>query len=94
MVSQTIIEKVKQRRSQMLVHSYLYYWEDITIIDDHTWQRWADELTELHKTCNNINFYDEIFSDWDGSTGVHLPKNDGWVQQKAWKLVRYVESCR
>ena len=44
---QTIEEKIRQRRSQMLIHSHIYYEMDDNIVDDHTWQRWADELAEL-----------------------------------------------
>ena len=47
MIKQTIEEKIRQRRSQMLIHSCLYYEMDESVIDDHTWQRWADELAEL-----------------------------------------------
>lgn len=84
---QTIQEQIKQRRSQMLVHSYLYYVLDSPIISDDTWQRWADELTSLqHDNPDNIGFYDEVFSDWDGSTGMHLPK-DPWIVIQAGKLL-------
>ena len=57
-----------------------------SIVDDHTWQEWADELAELQKNypeeCN-MNFYDEYFKDWDGSSGYHLPLRDPWVYGKA-----------
>ena len=33
----------------MLVHSYLYYKLDNPIIDDDTWQKWANELAELQR---------------------------------------------
>ncbi len=48
-MKQTIKEKIRQRRSQMLVHSYLYYIEDAALIDDDKWQHWADELYRLQK---------------------------------------------
>lgn len=88
---QTVEEKIKQRRSQMLIHSCLYYQMDTTIVDDHTWQRWADELTELQKQCNvSVGFYDKEFKDWDGSTGCHLPA-DAWVRDKARFVLNYKE---
>ena len=83
---QTLDEKIKQRRIQMLIHSYLYYVADNPIIDDDTWQRWADELTELQKQKMTIGFYDEAFADWSGATGMHLP-TDGWVSAKAEKML-------
>lgn len=79
---QTLSEKIRQRRTQMLVHSYLYYVLDDNVIDDHTWQKWADELTELQKQKKVIGFYDEAFADWTGATGTHLPF-DPWVIQRA-----------
>tara|TARA_R110000824_G_scaffold241698_3_gene430444 strand:+ start:1845 stop:2168 length:324 start_codon:yes stop_codon:yes gene_type:complete len=83
---QTIKEKIRQRRSQMLVHSYLYYEKDEPIIDDFKWQRWADELAVLQKEnvghCE-IGFYDKEFADWTGDTGCALPLKDPKVVEKA-----------
>ena len=88
-MKQTIKEKIRQRRSQMLVHSFLYYRMDDPIIDDDKWQRWANELAELQNNnpddCN-IDFYDEEFKDWNGDTGFHLPLNDSKVRKKALQI--------
>ena len=69
---------IKRRRGQMLVHSYFYYVKDDPIISDDQWQAWADELTQLQndnpKLCKT-GYYDKEFFDWDGSTGMHLPKH-------------------
>ena len=85
-MKQTIKEQIKQRRSQMLVHSYLYYIIDDPIIEDDVWQRWANELAELQNNnpddCN-IDFYDKQFEGWDGSTGFNLPLQDKKVIRKA-----------
>lgn len=83
---QTVSEKIKQRRTQMMVHSYLYYTMDANVIDDDTWQRWADELVELQKRKATIGFYDEEFADWTGATGMHLPK-DKWIENRAKRLL-------
>lgn len=82
---QTFDEKIRQRRCQMIVHSYIYYVMDSTLVSDHQWQAWANELTELQKQKKNIGFYDKVFKDWDGSTGMHLHSEikDDWVRQKA-----------
>ena len=85
---QTLSEKIRQRRIQMLVHSYLYYELDEIIVDDHKWQQWADELVELQKQKTDIGFYDEAFSDWTGASGAFLPFDD-WVKERAKKLLQY-----
>jgi len=90
-VLQTIPEKIKQRRAQMLVHSCIYYELDDNIVSDHQWQAWADELEQLqkkHPEHLNIGFYDNYFVDWDGATGAHLPHRDSWVYNKALLLLR------
>lgn len=94
MVKQTIPEKIRQRRAQMLVHSCLYYEMDTNIVDDHTWQRWADELTELQNEypehCK-IKFFDREFHGWNGSSGYHLPLRNEWVYNKALTILHYHE---
>lgn len=87
MKAQTFNELVRQRRVQMLVHSYLYYVLDQSIVSDDKWQQWADELTQLQARNNpEIGFYDEEFKDWNGNTGMHLPK-DAWVVTNAKRLL-------
>ena len=92
MVKQTIKEKIRQRRTQMLVHSYIYYEKDDNVVDDFTWQKWADELRDLqnnHPDECNIGFYDKEFKDWTGAGGSHLPLRDPKVMDKAEKIILY-----
>lgn len=89
---QTVKEKIRQRRAQMLVHSCAYYELDEQMVDDHTWQKWADELTKLqtdNPDCVKIGFYDDVFANWDGSSGYHLPHRDPWVMNKTQYLLRF-----
>lgn len=91
-VKQTIKEKIRQRRSQMLVHSCIYYELDDSIVSDNDWQRWANELVELHKKYpkhRKIGFFDREFSTWDGSSGYHLPHRHPWVYNKAQQLLKH-----
>lgn len=91
---QKIKTKIRQRRSQMLLHSCIYYEMDENIVDDHTWQKWADELAELQRKypeyCN-IKFYDREFYDWTGDSGAFLPLRDSWVYNSALRLLK---SCK
>ena len=87
---QTPSEKIKQRRNQMLIHSYLYYHLDTSIISDDQWQAWANELVDLQKQYpNECTYYNKSFKDWDGSTGMHLP-TDVWIRQKAQQLLTHL----
>lgn len=81
--------RIKALRLQMLVHSYLYYVLDESLISDGEWQRRANELADLQNDFPvRIGCYDSEFRDWDASTGYHLPR-DGWVHNKSLQLLRY-----
>lgn len=81
-------ERVRQLRLCLLVHSYIYYHLNTSIVNDHQWQAWADELVERQKEFKRrIDCYDDAFRDWDASTGYHLPV-DSWVRSKAEYLLR------
>lgn len=73
----------------MLVHSYIYYRRDDSIVDDYKWQEWANELADLQKKnpseCS-MDFYDEEFKDWTGDTGNMLPLDDPQVIKKSESL--------
>lgn len=76
-------EVIKRLRLNMMIHSYLYYWNDDPIWSDDKWQESADLLTELQDMYPApIGFYDEAFADWSGATGMHLPKDD-YIVSKA-----------
>jgi hypothetical protein len=71
-----ILALIERRRRQLLVHSFIYYHLDGSAVDDHTWQRWADELVDLQFWHGReIGPYDAAFRDWDASTGFHLPRD-------------------
>lgn len=87
---QTIEEKIKQRRLQMLIHSYIYYELNTNIITDFKWSQWAMELVQLQKdnpiASKNVIYYNE-FKNWDGNTGAFL-QYDKWVKDKAIYLLK------
>ena len=80
------IDKIKQRRYQLLIHSCIYYELDQNVISDDTWNKWANELKELQDKYPDISqevtLY-EYFKDWDASTGAFLPIAEDWVIEKA-----------
>ena len=82
-MNQTIKEKIKQRRRQMLVHSYLYYELDENIVADSKWSKWAFELAELQKQYpeeSNEVEYAELFRDWNGSSGADLKYDEKIIE--------------
>lgn len=87
--------KIRQRRSQMLVHSYIYYVLDDNIVSDDDWQRWANELRDLQNQypeyCK-INFFDKEFSDWNGDTGAMLPLRNSYVVNKSLYIYNLVKN--
>lgn len=86
-------ELIKRRRAQMLVHSCIYYVLNQTIIDDHTWQAWANELAQLQVDHPEpIGFYDEEFAGWTGDTGALLPLREPWIVTRSHHLLRYHET--
>ena len=77
---QTVAERIQQRRLQMIVHSFLYYELDESLVSDSTWSRWGKELQRLQEeypeVAKKVRFA-ELFADWDASTGFHLAKAAG-----------------
>ncbi len=74
-------------RSQMLVHSFIYYERGDNLITDSEWQERANRLARLQaKYGHVIGFHDAQFAGWDGTTGYHL-KYDAWVRRKAHQLL-------
>lgn len=95
MEEQTIAEKIKQRRRQMLVHSYLYYQLGTSIIDDFTFDRWARELVKLQADFPDIAAtveYHKDFIDFDGSSGFDLPFALPDIQRVGNRLLKYEEN--
>lgn len=88
-------EIIKRYRRNMIVHSYIYYRMDDNIISDHQWQDMANTLMELQEAFPEpIGYYDDLFKDWDGSTGNHLTyetDNSYWVAEALY-LVRLYQS--
>lgn len=89
-MNMSIADKIKQRRLQIIVHSYIYYAMDDNIVSDEIWSRWAHELVQLHKDYPEIAktvIYHNEFKDFDGSTGFQFIKIP-WAKQKAEYLLR------
>ena len=89
-LKEQVQSKIRQRRSQMLVHSRIYYILDENIVSDDTWQKWANELRDLQNQypeyCK-IDFFDREFATWNGDSGAFLPLNDPYVVNKTQQVI-------
>lgn len=75
MVKQTVDERIRQRRHQMIFHSVAYYKYGISFISDEQFDKWANELRKLQKAYPKASkrvVYAKEFKGWDGTTGFHL----------------------
>lgn len=77
-------EEINRYKRVLIVHSYIYYVLDESVVADSTWQSWADWLAKNNRPTG---FYDDVFKGWDGSTGYFLPRED-WVKDRALKVIR------
>lgn len=90
-----VAELILRRRLQMLVHSYLYYELDQSILTDWQWGQWAQELDDLQKQHPDIAekvWWHEDFADFGGYTGAFLPLRGPWVRAKAKYLLMMHET--
>lgn len=90
-VDKDLKERIKRLRSIMLINSCIYYEMNDNIISDVRWQELANELADLqdkHPEHCKIDWFDQDFQRWDGSSGYHLPLRHPWVYGKAAQVLR------
>lgn len=85
-----IREVIKQRRRQILVHSFLYYQLNENVISDHQFDKFCNDLVDLQmkfpKESKEVEYYD-AFKDFDGSSGYDLPYSDPDIQNAGLHLL-------
>ena len=88
---QQLRERIQQRRRQILVHSYLYYHLDTTIIEDSKFDYFSNDLVDLQgkypELSREVPFYEE-FKDFDGSSGFYLKYNQPVIVNAANRLLQ------
>lgn len=74
-MNKQIVELIKRRRLQTLVHSVVYYKFNENIISDADWTKRAKQLVELQRKypeeSKEAPLFD-MFCDFDYSTGMNL----------------------
>jgi NAD-dependent DNA ligase len=73
-IEQTIIEKIRQRRRQCIVHRVIYYCFDTNIVSDYKYSQWEKELRELCKQypeeAKQVEYYEFCPSHKVGSSDI------------------------
>lgn len=81
---------IQRRRLQILIHSWLYYKMDISLVSDQTFDSWANELVDLQAKFPLIAervMYHKEFKTFDGSTGYDLPYSNPEIERKGLQLL-------
>lgn len=86
-----ILELINRRERQILVHSNLYYRQNVNLITDAKYDKWSHELYDLMqqypKEFRESAWY-SAFVTFDGNTGMGLPYTDPWVEGTANHLLK------
>ena len=70
------MERINRLRRCLHVHSVIYYHLDNSIVPDEVFDRWSVELVELQSASPEAltqGYRPDLFADWTGETGMHLP---------------------
>lgn len=73
------LELINRRRRQLHVHSVIYYHMNTNIVDDSIFDSWAVELVSLQNNfpeSKHSGYMPDLFANWTGDTGMHLPATD------------------
>jgi hypothetical protein len=78
---------INSLRKSFLIHSYLYYYLDKSVISDNLFNARAKMLARLQKEHPEIEgVYQEYFANFDPSTGFDIPVDDWIIEQARQKL--------
>lgn len=86
-----VLELINRRQRQILVHSNLYYRQNVNLITDAQYDRWSHQLYDLiqtHPKEFRKSAWYEAFRTFDGNTGMGLPYTDSWVEGTANHLLK------
>jgi hypothetical protein len=87
-----MVAKIRRRRRQLLVHSYLYYRMNTNIISDNQYDEWARELIQLQEEYTEESKKADFYEDFKGfqmGDSFALPLDQAWIHEKSIQLVRY-----
>ena len=89
-INEEILELIKRRERQVLVHSCLYYHFNTSIITDAEYDKWSHQLYDLivenPVEFKNSVFYED-FKTFDVNTGMGLPYDSAYAMRVAERLI-------
>lgn len=91
-MDESILELMNRRQRQILVHSYIYYELNDSLIPDITFDKWSMELAQLiqdYPEEYKKSAYFQAFYGFDGSSGFDLPYRSPEVVNTAHRLMSY-----
>lgn len=86
---QTTMERINNLRRILHTHSYIYYNLHTNLITDAKFDSFSNELVELqakHPELVDSGYEPEMFADWTGDTGMHLPITDYVMERAEWLI--------
>ena len=91
LTEEKILDRIKQLRLSLLIHSVIYYRMFTNIISDYEFDMRAKELKKLQdehpELSKRVPHYYKEFMDWNGCSGYDLPLGDPWACRKAKELL-------
>jgi hypothetical protein len=96
-VKQIIIERISQRRRNILTHACIYYRFDTNVLNDHEYDNMVNDLkvlqTKFPKLSEQATLH-SVFKDWhtqETTSGFDLPINNPKVIERALKVIKLSE---
>jgi len=93
-----VLRRIRRLRSVVTFNAGVYYEHNDTWITDQQWDAKAYLLVKLQKDfaylLPYVGFFDHEFKDFDGSTGMHLPYNDGYFRDVYYRLQEYRQTLK
>lgn len=95
LLDEGVISVLNRRMRQVLVHSFIYYQLNDSIIEDYTFDRWSKDIVMMRRQYPEEfaqTFYADAFKDFDGSSGYDLPYSNPEIQAVGYRMInRYRE---
>lgn len=94
-MNESVISVLNRRMRQVLVHSFIYYQLNESIIEDWVFDRWSKDIVNMREQYPEEyerTDFAEQFREFDGSSGFDLPYATPEIQSIGYRMIkRYQE---